>query len=95
MLLVVYDIQKDSLRTQFSKFLKQFGRRIQYSVFEIKNSPRIIKNIQSEMKSYYEQKFSQGDSVLVFNIPDSAEIMRFGYPVNEETDLLIFGDLQS
>lgn len=95
MLLVVYDIQEDKLRTQFSKFLKQFGRRIQYSVFEIKNSQRIIKNIKSEMKSYYEKEFSQGDSVLIFDVPDNANIMRFGYPVNEETDLLIFDDTQS
>ena len=29
-------------------------------------------------------------SVLVFTIPDNSNIMRFGYPVNEETDLLIF-----
>jgi CRISPR-associated protein Cas2 len=93
MLLVVYDIRDDKLRTKFSNFLKKFGRRIQYSVFEIKNSPRVLKNIQSEMVSYYEKKFSQGDSVLVFNVPDKANIMRFGYPVNEESDLLILGDL--
>jgi CRISPR-associated protein Cas2 len=73
----------------FCPILKQFGRRIQYSVFEIKNSPRIIDNIQSEIESNYNKKFSQGDSVLVFNIPDSSNILRFGYPVNEETDLLI------
>jgi CRISPR-associated protein Cas2 len=90
MLLVVYDIQSDKLRTKFSKFLKQFGRRIQYSVFEIKNSPRIISNIQTEIESNFNKRFKQGDSVLVFNIPDNSNIMRFGYPVNEETDLLIF-----
>ena len=36
-----------------------------------------------------EKKFDQGDSVLVFDIPDNSNVMRFGYPVNEETDLLI------
>jgi len=90
MLLVVYDISNDKLRTQFSKFLKKFGRRLQYSVFEIKNSPRIISNIETEVTTNYENRFGQGDSVLVFNIPDKANIMRFGYPVNEETDLLLF-----
>lgn len=90
MLIVVYDIQSDRLRTDFAKFLKQFGRRIQYSVFEIKNSPRIIANIQSEVDTKYQKKFTQGDSVLVFDVPDSANILRFGYPVNEETDLLIW-----
>ena len=90
MLLIMYDIQEDKLRTQFSTFLKQFGRRIQYSVFEIKNSTRIIKNIKVEIENRFNKAFSQGDSVLIHDIPDSAEILRFGYPVNEETDLLIF-----
>jgi CRISPR-associated protein Cas2 len=91
MLLVLYDIQSDKLRTKFSKFLKKFGRRIQYSVFEIQNSPRIIANIKVEIEANYNKKFTQGDSVLVFSIPDNANIMRFGYPVNEESDLLICG----
>lgn len=91
MLIVVYDIQSDRLRSKFAKFLKQFGRRIQYSVFEIQNSPRIIANIQTEIEAGYKKKFTQGDSVLVFDIPDNANILRFGYPVNEETDLLIWG----
>lgn len=90
MLIVVYDIQSDRLRSNFAKFLKQFGRRIQYSVFEIKNSPRIIANIQTEVDIKYKKKFTQGDSILVFNVPDNANILRFGYPVNEETDLLIW-----
>ena len=90
MLLVMYDIQQDKLRAQFSKFLKQFGRRIQYSVFEIKNSRRIIELIKKEIEIQFNKSFSQGDSVLIHDIPDSAEILRFGYPLNEETDLLIF-----
>ena len=89
MYLVVYDIKKDSLRARFAKFLKQYGNRIQYSVFEIRNSPRILDNIKVEMKNYYEQRFSQSDSVLVFRIPDNAEVQRFGYPTNEEDDLVI------
>lgn len=90
MLLVVYDIESDRLRTKFAEFLKQYGRRIQYSVFEIKNSPRVLANIKTDIESEFEKKFSQGDSVLIFNIPDNANILRYGYPVNEETDLIIF-----
>lgn len=89
MLLVVYDIQDDKVRTRFAKFLKQFGRRVQYSVFEITNSPRILANIKAEIQCRYEKIFKQGDSVLIFLIADNACIERFGYPVNEETDLII------
>lgn len=90
MYIIVYDIQEDRLRTHLSKFLTKYGRRIQYSVFEIKNSARILRNIQVEMEARFEKRFSQGDSVFVFNIPDNANILRFGYPRNEETDLCLF-----
>ena len=90
MFLVIYDIESDKLRTKFSNFLKQYGRRIQYSVFEIANSPRVLENIRIEIKHSYEKKFSQSDSVLIINVPDNAVTDRFGYAKNEETDLLIF-----
>ncbi len=47
MFLVVYDIADDKLRTRFSKYLSQYGRRLQYSVFEIANSDRVLGNILS------------------------------------------------
>ena len=90
MLLVVYDVQVDKLRTQLSNYLKKFGRRVQYSVFEIQNSARILSNIKTEINTKFEKRFSQGDSVLVYDINDGSKIMTFGYPVNEETDLCIF-----
>ena len=89
MLLVVYDIHSDRLRTRLSKYLEGYGSRIQYSVFEIRLSERFLRNILSEMKSKFEKHFSQDDSVLVFKIPDSANILRFGYPKNEENDLIL------
>ena len=90
MLIVVYDIQSDRLRTKVSKFLQKYGRRIQYSVFEIQNSRRTVDNIKSEMTTNFEKKFTQGDSVLVFDVGDNSNILRFGYPKGEETDLLIW-----
>jgi len=90
MLLVVYDVQEDKLRTKLSKFLTKFGRRVQYSVIEIKNSKRILDNIKTEITTKFEKKFGQGDSVLIYEITDNSKIETFGYPVNEESDLCIF-----
>ena len=90
MFIVVYDISSDKLRTHFSKYLSRFGRRLQFSVFEIRNSPRILENIRAEIKAAYEPKFNQGDSVLILHVDDNAVIDRFGYAANEETDLLFF-----
>ena len=89
MYLVMYDIQSDKLRTRFSKFLEKYGRRLQYSVFEISNSKRILRSIEIEIETVFEKKFSQGDSVLIYDVGDNACVKRFGYPVNEETTLVI------
>lgn len=50
MIVVSYDISDDKLRTKFSKYLSKFGHRLQYSVFEIDNSNRILNNITSDLK---------------------------------------------
>lgn len=84
MFIVTYDISNDKVRTKFSKFLKKYGRRIQYSVFEIKNSPRMLDNIILEIKNKYEPTFTAADSILVFSLKKTNEIHRFGYAVNEE-----------
>jgi CRISPR-associated endonuclease Cas2 len=89
MLLVMYDIENTKTRTRLAKFLRPFGRRLPFSVFESVNSPRVLDNIRTELATRYEKYFGQSDSVLIFEIPDNACIGRFGYPVNEETDLIM------
>lgn len=90
MIILTYDIQEDSLRTEFSKFILSYGRRLQYSVYEIKNSKRILELVQEEIKNRFEKRFNQGDSVLIFKITAENQILRFGYAKNEETDLLMY-----
>ena len=88
-LLVAYDIADDKLRTRFSKFLSKVGRRIQYSLFELKNSERILNLVSLEIKAKYANKFCQSDSVIIFKMSTSCEQMSFGYAKNDETDLII------
>ena len=90
MIILAYDIQEDHLRTEFSKFILGYGRRLQYSVYEIKNSKRILELVQEEIKNRFEKRFDQGDSVLIFKITAENQILRFGYAKNEETDLLMY-----
>lgn len=88
-IVVSYDISDDKLRTKFSKYLSRFGHRLQYSVFEIDNSPKIINNIITDLKNKFEKKFSQEDSVIIFKMSASCEIFRFGYAKNDESDFFI------
>jgi len=89
MLIVSYDISNDKLRTRFSKFLSKFGGRLQYSVFEIRNSERVLENIVTQVNYYFAKKFDQSDSIIIFNFGSQCEIIRFGYAKNDESDLLI------
>ena len=89
MVIVSYDISDDKLRTKFSKYLSRFGHRMQYSVFEIDNSKRIIDNIVNDLTNNFEKKFSQEDSVIIFKLSSSCEVLRYGYAKNEESDFLI------
>ncbi|MFH1462330.1 MAG: CRISPR-associated endonuclease Cas2 [bacterium] len=92
MFIVSYDFQNDKRRSSFSKFLKKFGRRIQYSVFEIKNSQRVLDNIIKEVDMKYKAKFAKTDSIVILNICEACKnkIKRYGYAENEEKDVLFF-----
>lgn len=91
MLIITYDISNDKTRTKFAKFLQKHGRRLQYSVFELKNSERILNLVLKEIERKYAPKFEITDSILIFPInPNCAgKIYRFGFPVQEEKDLVI------
>ena len=89
MLLVTYDISDDKLRSKFSKMLGKYGFRLQYSVFEIRNSDRVLKNIVIQIESDFAPSFSQSDSVLIFSLSKQCKITRYGYAKNDDTDLVI------
>ena len=90
MLLVAYDISDTKVRTRFSKFLKKFGHRLQYSVFQIKHSEKILNNIVSEIKARYEKEFTGSDSVILFKIPENsqAKTIKFGYAEDMDEEVL-------
>lgn len=89
MILISYDISDDKLRNRFSKFIKKFGVRIQYSVFEITNSKRMLNNIMCEIKNNFETEFEQTDSVIIIETSENCKITRFGYAKNEESDIIV------
>ena len=89
MLIVAYDISDNKLRTRFAKFLSKFGYRLQYSVFEIKNSKRILSIIEAEIKAGFEKEFKQTDAIMIFNLSKQCRITKYGYSKNDDEDLII------
>lgn len=90
MLIVSYDISNDKIRTKFSKFLSKYGRRLQYSVFELKNSPRILNLVLVEIEHTFTKCFENTDSILIFSLCEGCikKVTRYGYAVHEEEELI-------
>jgi len=88
---VSYDISNDKLRTAFAKLIKKYGRRLQYSVREIKNSTRVLNILVTSIDKIYGPKFEMTDSVVMFTICEGCapKIKRYGYAVQEEEDLVM------
>lgn len=90
MLIISYDIKNDKLRTQFSKLLEKYGYRLQYSVFQIKNSNRILDLIITEIRHRFEKQFSKTDSIMIFRYSKAStdKIIKFGYAKNMDDDII-------
>ncbi len=89
MLIVSYDIADDKLRTRFSKYLCKFGFRLQYSVYQITNSKRILNIICAEIESNFGKKFCQSDSVIIFHLSQQCKKYTYGYAKNDDSDFII------
>jgi len=92
MLIVSYDFTNDKIRTKFSKFLKKYGWRMQYSVFVVQNSPRVLRNIQAEIDIRYKKLFQKTDSIVIFSvcIGCKGKIIRYGCAKHEIEDVVYF-----
>lgn len=88
MLIVSYDISNNKLRTQFSKFLESYGYRLQYSVFELKNSGRLLNVIKEKIDGRFAKQFGGGDSVLIFSTNDET-VIKYGNAIHRDEDFLI------
>lgn len=92
MVIICYDFSDNKTRARFSKFIKKYGRKIQFSVYEIRNSQRILQNILDEIELRYKKEFTNSDSILIFSVCEGCKkkIKRYGYASNEEEDVVIF-----
>lgn len=89
MVIISYDISDTKKRNKFSKYIQKYGHRLQYSVYEIDNSEKILYNIIAEINNNFAKKFDQTDSVYIFKMSASCEVQKFGYAKNEDSVLLM------
>lgn len=87
-LIVAYDISDNKLRAKFSKFLEKYGIRLQYSVFELKASTRVLNLVKAKIEGDFSKKFGGADSVVIFKI-NNQESIKYGNAIHRDQDLLI------
>jgi CRISPR-associated protein Cas2 len=88
MIIVSYDIKNDKLRTRFAKMLTRHGAiRLQYSVYEVNHTRRIIDNIKLQIEEEYGQLFTPDDSVVVFEVSNT-NVMKFGNAIHRDKEIV-------
>ena len=89
MLVVSYDISDTKKRARFSKMLRMNGAiRLQYSVYEINNTTRIIDNLLIKIEEYSKQ-FSGEDRVIIFDVT-SGRWKKYGNAIHRDVDIVYF-----
>lgn len=86
-IIVAYDITSDKTRRQFAKFLNKYGIRIQFSVYEIDNSRRILDIVIANIEGKFKKKFESGDSIYIFT-SDKKSIISYGSANLLDNDLI-------
>lgn len=89
MIIVSYDISNDKMRTNFSKMLKSNGAiRLQYSVYEVVNTKRIMDNLVTKIEAYAKH-FTADDSVMIFQV-NSESIKKYGNAIHRDKPIVYF-----
>ena len=80
--LVAYDVFDDRRRSRIAKILQSYGRRLQYSLFQVDISrlERLVAQLEKEISS-------KEDSILIcdLGVPDlsaSRSLLRLGAPID-------------
>lgn len=87
MLVVSYDISDAKLRARFSKMLTKNGAiRLQYSVYEVNNTNRILENLMVKIDQFA-TKFDGADSVIVFDV-SGVRLKKYGNAIHRDVDVV-------
>lgn len=90
MIIISYDIKDDKIRAKFAKMLRSQGAiRLQFSVYEVNNTQRIIDNIRVNVVEKFSKLFTGADSVVIFDAPN-AKVEKFGNAIHRDQDVVYF-----
>ena len=77
------------MRTRFAKMLQKNGAiRLQFSVYEVDNTKRIVNNLIIRIEAYAKH-FTADDSVVIFDV-DSDHITKYGNAIHRDQPIVYF-----
>lgn len=89
MIIVSYDISDDRMRARFAKMLTRNGAiRLQYSVYEVSNTKRIIDNVVAKVEAY-SKHFTMDDSIITFDV-DVDKLTKYGNAIHRDQAVVYF-----
>ena len=87
MTIISYDIADDKLRSRFSKMLQKQGAiRLQFSVYEVHNTKRILDNLRILIQDF-SKHFTAADSIVLFDV-DNSHITKYGNAIHRDQDIV-------
>lgn len=88
-IIVSYDITDTKKRTKFSKLLRKHGAiRLQFSVYEVKNTKRIIDNLVVKIETFAAE-FTGDDSIILFEVTDG-KMTKYGNAIHRDQPIVYF-----
>lgn len=87
MIIVSYDISNDLMRSRFSRMLTKYGAvRLQYSVYEVVNTSRVLNNLYAKIEAY-SKYFTFADSVIIFDV-QKENLTKYGNAIHRDKDIV-------
>ena len=70
--------------------LTKYGAiRLQYSVYEVNNTNRIINNLIIMIENTFAKEFSGEDSVIIFDVAN-VKLKKYGNAIHRDKDIVYF-----
>lgn len=88
MIIISYDIKDDKIRAKFAKMIRSHGAvRLQFSVYEVNNTRRVIENIKLNIVEKFSKIFTGADSVLIFDANNDS-VIKYGNAIHRDKDVV-------
>lgn len=87
MIVISYDIADDLMRSRFARMLRKNGAiRLQYSVYEVVNTKRVVDNLIVKIESYAKH-FTAADSVILFDV-QAEKLTKYGNAIHRDQSVV-------